>query len=81
MNQDFVRYFSFAASEFADEEWFYIVERIARHEGKIHEQVSKEIREHTEERIVRGDPHPFQSWGSLQLLKRIEASQHIEIDE
>ena len=79
MNNDFVHLFSHAAGEFADEECWYLVERIAIHEGKTHQQVSMELKDHWEGRKVPGQ-HPFQTWGLRELLNRIKASQHIEVD-
>ena len=77
---DWLLYFSFAAGEFADEECFYIVERIVIHEGKTHEQVEQEIKDHWEERKAPGLQHPFQTWGSPELLKRIRDSEHVKVD-
>lgn len=75
----YVRFWSFAASEFEDEELFYCAARIAKAENRTHKEVEKEFAEKL--RYVRGKgQHPFETWGPQELADRLNAYQNIEID-
>jgi hypothetical protein len=71
---DYVRYFSFAASEFEAEELSDCAARLAEAEGRTEEDVEKEFADKL--RYVQGeDPYPFETWGPQELANRLNASQ------
>jgi hypothetical protein len=75
MANDFVHFFSHRAGEFLDEDWHCLTELLAKHESKTPQQISEEIKGQIEERKCPGSRHPFETWGSPELLARIKTAQ------
>lgn len=78
---DYVRFFSFAAGEFEDEELFYCATRLALGENRKREEVEKEFSEKL--RYVKNDSepnHPFETWGPQELADRLNSYKDIEVE-
>jgi hypothetical protein len=77
--EGYVRFFSFAAGEFEDEELFYCAARIAKAENRTQEDVEREFQEKL--RYVRGEgQHPFQTWGPQELADRLNSYNLVEVE-
>lgn len=76
----FIKFCAFTAGEFEDEAIWYQTEKIARNEGKTHEEIATDIKEHLDFRNESSKQYPYETWGSPELLTRIQACDHIEID-
>lgn len=74
-----VKFFAFAAGEFLDEEMYYIVEKLSKHEKRERLDVQKEIQEKLSFPETSGQ-HPFECWGPKELADRINASKYVKVD-
>ena len=74
-----VKYWGFAAGEFEDEEVFYIIERLAKHEGRDRTDVEKEWKKKVEYRTNHENKaHPYEAWGPQELADRINSCPSAE---
>lgn len=80
--QGLVRFFSFAAGEFEDEELFFTADALAKAEGRTHAEVEAEFKEKlVYVKNVNNRNHPFETWGPQELADRINACDKDEDDE
>ena len=68
---DYVRFCSFAAGEFEDEQVWYWAEDLAKAENRTHDDVEAEFKDKL--RYVKSENrnHPFETWGPQELATRI----------
>lgn len=75
-----VRFFSFAAGEFLDEEMFYIAARLAKAENRTIADVEAELERKMNYPKGSSANHPFEAWGPQELADRINACKDVEVD-
>jgi hypothetical protein len=78
---DYVRYFSFAAGEFEEEELFYYAARLAKVENRTHAEVEEEFSNKL--RYVKNESnenHPYETWGPQELADRLNACKDVEVE-
>ena len=79
--KDYVRYWSFAAGEFEDEELFYCAAKLAKLESRSHAEVEQEFASKLRYvRNVENRNHPFETWGPQELADRLNACKDVEVD-
>jgi hypothetical protein len=77
----YVCFFRFAAGEFEYEELFYCAARLAKADGRTHDDVEAEFKQKL--RYVRNAEnrnHPFETWGPQELADRLNAVKDVGVD-
>ena len=75
-----VRFFSFAAGEFEDEELFYCAAKLAKLENRTHADVEAEFKQKLLYIKNESRHHAFETWGPQELADRLNAAADVEVD-